>query len=425
MDTVILLDVGNTNVKIGLARPGQGLAACYALPAAPAGNVDTPDAWGLKLLDICRVENVTPGEVTGFAAASVVPPMNPVLARAVERFFGQTVRFVPGEDPGGIPIPIENRYARPAEVGADRLVTAYAARQICDAPALVVVDFGTATTFDCVLGNAFVGGLICPGVLSSARALATGTAKLPLLVCLGAGWWYIQALPEPQFEMVMLRSERISGFLKYFQVFAGLAALGALALAVKTPSRIRFPLALLVLLTGWGIIGSFEFVREAARKPYLLYDHTYSNGIHKGEVGLLSQGEGAQGLFNGRGGHAAVVVAEFGHGKAAQLGHLVRGGWLKDIHGHLGRAAEQGKGKWQGKGFQPHRCSRACCFEWVCFSIASASCPGKHGVPAGGSPLPGQKALFRVAFAPQGVQRDVLLQGGSSPSYLSPFSSTS
>jgi type III pantothenate kinase len=179
MDTVILLDVGNTNVKIGLARPGQGLAACYALPAAPAGNVDTPDAWGLKLLDICRVENVTPGEVTGFAAASVVPPMNPVLARAVERFFGQTVRFVPGEDPGGIPIPIENRYARPAEVGADRLVTAYAARQICDAPALVVVDFGTATTFDCVLGNAFVGGLICPGVLSSARALATGTAKLP------------------------------------------------------------------------------------------------------------------------------------------------------------------------------------------------------------------------------------------------------
>ncbi|MDP2849313.1 MAG: type III pantothenate kinase [Humidesulfovibrio sp.] len=175
MDTVILLDVGNTNVKVGLARPGQGLISCYALPTAPSGNVGTSDGWGLKLLDICRVENVTPGEVAGFVASSVVPPMNPVLSRAAARFFDRQVHFAPGD----IPIPIENRYARPAEVGADRLVTAYAARQLSSAPALVVVDFGTATTFDCVVGEAFVGGLICPGVLSSARALATGTAKLP------------------------------------------------------------------------------------------------------------------------------------------------------------------------------------------------------------------------------------------------------
>jgi len=175
MDTVVLLDVGNTNVKVGLARPGQGVVACYALPTAPAGNMDTPDAWGLKLLDICRVENISPGQVTGFVASSVVPPMNPVLTRAAQRFFGQQVLFAPGD----IPIPIENRYARPAEVGADRLVTSYAARQLSNAPALVVVDFGTATTFDCVSGGTFVGGLICPGVLSSARALATGTAKLP------------------------------------------------------------------------------------------------------------------------------------------------------------------------------------------------------------------------------------------------------
>ncbi|SNS07636.1 pantothenate kinase [Humidesulfovibrio mexicanus] len=172
MDTVFLLDVGNTNVKVGLARPGLGLAACYALPTSPA---DTPDSWGLRLLDICRVENVAPGEVTGFVASSVVPPMNPVLSRAAERFFGRKALFAPGD----LPIPIENRYARPAEVGADRLVTACAARHLSDAPALVVVDFGTATTFDCVLGGAFMGGLICPGVLSSARALATGTAKLP------------------------------------------------------------------------------------------------------------------------------------------------------------------------------------------------------------------------------------------------------
>ncbi|MBU1229417.1 MAG: type III pantothenate kinase [Proteobacteria bacterium] len=178
MDTVLLLDVGNTNVKIGLAQPGQGIKRSYALPTAPAGVVGTADAWGLALLDICRVEGLDPGEVTDIVVSSVVPPMNPLLRRAARRFFGQpgqSIRFVP-ED---IPLGIENRYARPQEVGADRLVTAFAARAATHAHSIVVVDFGTATTFDCVQGNVYLGGLICPGVLSSARALATGTAKLP------------------------------------------------------------------------------------------------------------------------------------------------------------------------------------------------------------------------------------------------------
>ncbi len=179
MDTVILLDVGNTNVKVGFARPAQGLLSSYALPTSASGSLDTPDAWGLKLLDLCRVENILPGQIVAVVASSVVPPMNPVLGRACQRFFGVPVSFVPGEAPHGIPLPIENRYARPAEVGADRLVTAYAASHGCPAHSLVVVDFGTATTFDCVQGGAYLGGLICPGVLSSARALATGTAKLP------------------------------------------------------------------------------------------------------------------------------------------------------------------------------------------------------------------------------------------------------
>jgi mono/diheme cytochrome c family protein len=121
--------------------------------------------------------------------------------------------------------------------------------------------------------------------------MAAAWTILPLALCLGAGWWYIHALPQPQFEMVMLRSARINWFLKVFQAFAGAAALGALVLAVKLPGRIRFPLALLVLLTGWGLIGSFEFVREAARKPFLIYGHTYSNGLHVGtEEAISAQG---------------------------------------------------------------------------------------------------------------------------------------
>ncbi|MDP3426517.1 MAG: type III pantothenate kinase, partial [Humidesulfovibrio sp.] len=178
MDTVLLLDVGNTNVKIGLAQPGRGQLSTYALPTAPAGRPGTADSWGLRLLEICRVEGVDPGEIVDIVASSVAPPMNPVLTRAAARFFGQPgqrIRFVPAD----IPLSIENRYARPQEVGSDRLVTAYGARAACPAHTLIVVDFGTATTFDCVQGNAYLGGLICPGVLSSAQALATGTAKLP------------------------------------------------------------------------------------------------------------------------------------------------------------------------------------------------------------------------------------------------------
>lgn len=112
--------------------------------------------------------------------------------------------------------------------------------------------------------------------------MAAAWTILPLAACVGAGWWYLHALPQPQYEMVMLRSARITGFLKYFQYFSAAAAIGALALAIRTPGRFRFPLALVVVLTGWGVIGSFEFVREAARKPYLIYGHTYSNGIRVG-----------------------------------------------------------------------------------------------------------------------------------------------
>lgn len=109
--------------------------------------------------------------------------------------------------------------------------------------------------------------------------LCAGLTLVPLLGCVASGWWYIQALPQAQQEMVLLRSARIAGFLRYFLYFAGAAALGALALAMKSPRRVRFPLALLIVLTGWGLIGSFEFVREAARKPWLIHGLVYSNGM--------------------------------------------------------------------------------------------------------------------------------------------------
>lgn len=168
----LFFDIGNTNTKIGFGGPA-GPMASYVLPT---NERQTADQFGLTLLDILRHMGVAPDALDGALASSVVPGMSQIARQACARFLGMPLRFAP-ED---LPVPLENRYARPHEVGADRLVGAYAARRLYpDAGSIISVDYGTATTFDCVEGNAYLGGLICPGVLSSVGALASGTAKLP------------------------------------------------------------------------------------------------------------------------------------------------------------------------------------------------------------------------------------------------------
>ncbi|MGE4298366.1 MAG: type III pantothenate kinase [Desulfovibrionaceae bacterium] len=183
---VLLFDVGNTTMKMGVApvraQAGKALAASFALPTDLR---HTADSLGLALAAACAHAGVAVRGGDGAAcgndgvaacvAASVVPAMERPLRDACAKYFGQKLLLAPGD----IPIPLANRYERPGEVGADRLVTAYAAHALHPAPAHIVVDFGTATTFDCVRDGAYLGGLICPGVLSSAGALASQTAKLP------------------------------------------------------------------------------------------------------------------------------------------------------------------------------------------------------------------------------------------------------
>ena len=95
--------------------------------------------------------------------------------------------------PDDLPIPLENRYERPSEVGADRLVGAFAARRLCpDAASLLVVDFGTAVTFDCVSGQAYLGGLIFPGPATALAALSREAAKLPESI-----WTFARKNPRP------------------------------------------------------------------------------------------------------------------------------------------------------------------------------------------------------------------------------------
>lgn len=170
--TTLLFDIGNTNIKIGFAR-GPGISSRYTLPA---DRGQTADGLGLALEGLCRHTGIAVEDIGACVASSVVPAVAQLVRCACRDFLGREVLFAP-ED---IAIPLENKYARPQEVGADRLVGAFAARRLMpDSRSIISVDFGTATTFDCVTDNTYLGGLICPGVHSSVEALARRTAKLP------------------------------------------------------------------------------------------------------------------------------------------------------------------------------------------------------------------------------------------------------
>ncbi len=168
---ILLVDVGNTNIKIGIGLDKK-LLTTFMIPTE---HRLTSDSFGIKIYEFCRYLNIHPKDFSFWIVSSVVPPLDPILKEASDRYFGCPCFFVP-ED---VELNIENRYANPSEVGSDRLVTAYGARKIYPYPSIIVVDFGTATTLDCIEENSYLGGLICPGILSSLKALSLYTAKLP------------------------------------------------------------------------------------------------------------------------------------------------------------------------------------------------------------------------------------------------------
>ncbi len=168
----VLFDIGNTHSKIGFATK-SALESAYALPT---DRRSTSDALGIALQGLLRHVGISSKEIEACVGSSVVPAISSMVREACARFWGQTFLLAP-ED---LPVPLENRYANPAEVGSDRLVGAYAARCLMPEPrSIISVDYGTATTFDCVTENTYLGGLICPGIFSSLEALAGRTAKLP------------------------------------------------------------------------------------------------------------------------------------------------------------------------------------------------------------------------------------------------------
>jgi len=172
---LLAIDVGNTNIVLGVFD-GDRLVHSWRLTTL---RERTSDELGILVTGLCEHHGVAPASVTGIVMASVVPPLTGTLMAMARHYFDREPLTL---DPGvntGMPV----LYDQPGDVGADRVVNGIAAFERYGRPAgqpVIVVDFGTATTFDAITAQGeYLGGVICPGVQISADALFQRAARLP------------------------------------------------------------------------------------------------------------------------------------------------------------------------------------------------------------------------------------------------------
>lgn len=180
---LLVLDVGNSNTVLGvyeMAAPGfvkKSTARLIAHWRVATIKTHTVDEYGVLFRNLFAIANVEAADVRGIIISSVVPPMDFTLREVCERYFQLQPLFVEPGVKTGMPVLYEN----PSEVGADRIVNGVAAFEKYGGPC-VVVDFGTATTFDAISRKGeYLGGVIAPGIGISAQALFEHTARLPLV----------------------------------------------------------------------------------------------------------------------------------------------------------------------------------------------------------------------------------------------------
>jgi len=169
-ELLIAVDVGNTNTVIGV-YVGEELVRDFRLST----DVErTADEYTALLLPLFEQAGLDPSAATGVIISSVVPPLHSAFDQLSRQTFRQPPLFVEPGVKTGLPI----RYKNPLEVGADRIVNSLAARERYGAP-VIVVDFGTATTFDVVNpAGEYAGGIIAPGLAISAEALFSHASRL-------------------------------------------------------------------------------------------------------------------------------------------------------------------------------------------------------------------------------------------------------
>ncbi|MBF1325753.1 MAG: type III pantothenate kinase [Megasphaera micronuciformis] len=168
---LLVIDVGNTNMVLGVYKDTELLDHWRI----STDRQRTTDEYGVLIRELFYLNDLRADDINAIIISSVVPPVVPTLERMCQRYFGLSPLLIgPGVKTG-----MDIRYDNPREVGADRIVNAVAAYEKYGGP-VIIVDFGTATTFCAVdAKGVYLGGSICPGIGISTEALVQRTAKLP------------------------------------------------------------------------------------------------------------------------------------------------------------------------------------------------------------------------------------------------------
>ena len=168
---LLVFDIGNTQISAGVFRHDK-LAEAWRIRTDPQKTVDE---YGILCKSLFREARLDSGQIKAVIISSVVPSLTGVIERMAQRYFAAKSLLVGPGIKTGLAIKFEN----PREIGADRIVNAVAAMHFYGAP-LIVIDFGTATTF-CVIAPSgdYLGGAVVPGLEIAAESLFSRTAKLP------------------------------------------------------------------------------------------------------------------------------------------------------------------------------------------------------------------------------------------------------
>jgi type III pantothenate kinase len=171
---LLALDVGNTNTVLGLYRLDAEPPVLAAHWRVTTHRSQTVDEYGVFFVNLFEMHGMAPNQVSHIIISSVVPPVDSTLRQMCETYFHVQPLFVEPGIKTGVPVLQDN----PADLGADRLVNVIAAFERYGGPC-VVVDFGTATTFDVMSAKGeYIGGAIAPGLGLSAEALFSRAARL-------------------------------------------------------------------------------------------------------------------------------------------------------------------------------------------------------------------------------------------------------
>lgn len=168
---ILVVDVGNTNITFGVYKDKELVTTFRLMTKMPK----TSDEYGVLITEMLTINNVCKDSIEGAIVASVVPNIMHSLTGGIKKYITKELIIVGAGIKTGIRITTEN----PKQIGSDRIVDAVAAYELYGGP-ILVIDFGTATTYDLVNDQGcFCAGVTAPGIRISAKALWEGTARLP------------------------------------------------------------------------------------------------------------------------------------------------------------------------------------------------------------------------------------------------------